>query len=181
MKTLKLILFAAALFVGGVMHAQVSVNVHIGTPPQWGPAGYSDARYYYLPDVEAYYDINNSRFIYYDGRAWIHRTYLPARYRNYDLYNGYKVVMTDYRGNRPYQYHKSYKVKYAKGYRGHAQKNIGNRPERGNSHGNNRSVQQSNNRNNNRSYQQSNNKGNNKGSKGQNGGNDKGGKNKGGR
>jgi len=144
MKTLKLFLFAAALFIAGAMQAQVSVNVNIGTAPQWGPAGYSDARYYYLPDVEAYYDINNSRFIYYDGRTWVRRAYLPSRYRNYDLYNGYKVVMTDYRGNTPYQYHKSYKVKYKKGYRGHAQKNIGNRPSKGNSHVVNRSYKQSN-------------------------------------
>jgi len=144
MKTLKLFLFAASLFIAGAMQVQVSVHVNIGTAPQWGPAGYSDARYYYLPDVEAYYDIRNSRFIYYNGRSWVRRANLPGRYRNYDLYNGYKVVMTDYRGNTPYRYHKSYKVKYHKGYRGHAQRNIGNRPHRGNSHEVNRSHKQSN-------------------------------------
>lgn len=131
MKTLKLILFGTALFIAGALQAQVSVNVHLGRAPQWGPVGHSDARYYYLPDVEAYYDIQTSRFIYYDGRTWVHRTYLPARYRNYDLYSGYKVVMTDYRGNTPYLHHKDYKMKYAKGYRGQAQRNIGERPGRG--------------------------------------------------
>jgi len=133
MKTLKLILFGTALFIAGALQAQVSVNVHLGRAPQWGPVGHSEARYYYLPDVEAYYDIQTSRFIYYDGRTWVHRTYLPARYRNYDLYSGYKVVMTDYRGNTPYLHHKDYKMKYAKGYRGQAQRNIGERPGRGNS------------------------------------------------
>jgi len=144
MKFLKLFLFAASLFIAGAMQAQVSVHVNLGTAPQWGPAGYSDARYYYLPDVESYYDVQNSRFIYYDGRSWVRRTNLPGRYRNYDLYNGYKVVMTDYRGNRPYQYHRSYKAKYHKGYRGHAQRNIGHRPHRGNSHEMNRSRNHSN-------------------------------------
>lgn len=121
-----------ALLLAGSLQAQVSVNVNIGSPPQWGPVGYSNVQYYYLPDVEAYYDVPSSRFIYYDGGVWVHRTYLPGRYRNYDLYKGYKVVMTDYRGNTPYIHFKQHKVKYAKGYRGQAQKNIGERPGHGN-------------------------------------------------
>jgi hypothetical protein len=49
------------------------------------------------------------------------------------LYSGYKVVMTDYRGNSTYVHFKEYKMKYAKGYRGQPQKNIGERPGKGNS------------------------------------------------
>ena len=130
MKSIKLITLGIALFLTSVLQAQLSINIHLGTPPQWGPQGYSEARYYYLPDVEAYYDVRTSQFIYIVGRTWVHRTYLPTRYKNYDLYNGYKVVMTDYHGNTPHQFHKIYKVKYAKGYRGHEQKNIGHRPEK---------------------------------------------------
>ncbi len=145
MKTLKLIAFGIALFLASATQAQISFSVHLGTPPQWGPEGYSGARYYYLPDVEAYYDVQTSRFIYLDGRTWVHRTYLPARYRDYDLYNGYKVVMTDYHGNTPYQYHKQYRVKYARGYRGHEQRNIGRRPEGRNEHQSYRQNNHSNN------------------------------------
>ena len=136
MKTLKLIVIGIVLFLASTAQAQVSVNVNIGAPPMWGPVGYTDVQYYYLPDVEAYYDIPSSMFIYYDRGAWIHRSYLPARYRNYDLYRGYKVVMTDYRGKAPYTHFKEYKVKYAKGYRGQAQKNIGEKPGKG-KHGSN--------------------------------------------
>ena len=132
MKTLKLIILGMVLCFAGSVQAQVSVNVNIGAPPQWGPSGYSDVRYYYLPDVESYYDVQSSRFIYYERGVWVHRTYLPARYRNYDLYGGYKVVMNDYRGDRPYGNFKEYKVKYKKGYRGHEQHNIGVRPGKGN-------------------------------------------------
>ena len=132
MKTFKLLAFGLFLLLAGSVQGQVSINVHLGTPPQWGPAGHSEARYYYLPDVESYYDVQTSRFIYFNGRTWVHRTSLPARYRNYDLYNGYKVVMTDYRGNRPYSYFRSHKMKYARGYRGQEQHNIGVRPGRGN-------------------------------------------------
>ena len=131
MKAIKFIILGIGLFFAGGMQAQISVNVNLGSPPQWGPSGYSDVRYYYLPDVHSYYDIQTSRFIYYSGNSWVHRKSLPAQYRNYDLYNGYKVVMTDYRGNAPYTYYKQHKVKYVKGYRGAPQKSIGNNPGKG--------------------------------------------------
>lgn len=133
MKALKLFVFGMLLFLASTVQAQVSVRVNIGTPPLWGPVGYTEARYYYLPDVEAYYDVPSSMFIYSDGGVWVHRKYLPRQYRGYDLYNGYKVVMTDYRGNAPYTYFRDYKVKYAKGYRGESQKTIGMKPGKGNS------------------------------------------------
>lgn len=136
MKPLKLFLLGTALFLAFASQAQVSVNVNIGAPPMWGPVGYSNVQYYYLPDVEAYYDVPSSMFIYQSGGVWIHRTYLPTRYRNYDLYSGYKVVMTDYHGSKPYINHNNYKIKYAKGYRGPVQHNIGVKPGHGNSKGN---------------------------------------------
>ena len=132
MKFIKSIAFAIALFIAGAVQGQVSLNVNIGTAPEWGPVGYSEAQYYYLPDVEAYYDIPSSMFIYYEGSSWVRRSYLPSRYRNYDLYNGYKVVMNDYHGRTPYYNYKEYRTKYAKGYRGQTQRTIGNRPGRGN-------------------------------------------------
>ena len=152
MKAFKLVLLGAALFLMSTLQAQVSVSINIGSPPAWGPVGYSDVRYYYLPDVEAYYDVQTAMFIYYGSGAWIHRTYLPSRYRHYDLYHGYKVVMHDYHGNTPYNHFKEHKMKYAKGYKGQQQKTIGEKPGRGNSNqkskGNsNKKVNQSNNNN----------------------------------
>lgn len=146
MKYFKIIIFGALLLFANAMKSQVSVNVNIGSPPQWGPVGYTEERYYYLPDVEAYYDINTSMFIYYEENIWVHRTYLPAMYRNYDLYSGYKVVLVDYRGDSPYTHFNDHKVKYAKGYHGKPQKNIGQKPGRSNSgnagHSDNHSVKQ---------------------------------------
>ncbi len=129
MKTLKLI--ALLVCLGGAVQAQISIHLDLGTPPRWAPAGHSDVRYYYLPDVEAYYDVPSSMFIYFNGITWVHRSSLPGRFRNYDLYKGYKVQMTDYRGNVPYSHFREHKMKYAKGYRGEPQKNYGERPEPG--------------------------------------------------
>ncbi|MES2141003.1 MAG: hypothetical protein V4511_14950 [Bacteroidota bacterium] len=133
MKNLKLLVLVMGLFLSSSIKAQVSVNVNIGSPPQWGPVGYAETRYYYLPDVEAYYDVHTSMFIYFGDGVWIHRGSLPARYHGYDLYSGYKVVMIDYHGDAPYHDFKDYKRKYAKGYRGGPQKTIGSNPGKGNS------------------------------------------------
>ena len=122
MKTIKLICLALFLFASNANYAQVSINVNFGTPPQWGPVGYTAVSYYYLPDVEAYYDIRGSQFIFLSNGVWIRSHSLPYRYRNYDLYNGYKVVLSDYRGVAPYTHYKEHKVKYYRGYnKGHQQ------------------------------------------------------------
>lgn len=128
MKTLKLIAVAIILLAStNMMQAQVSVNVNLGSPPSWGPAGYSAVDYYYLPDVQSYYDIKARQFIYLGDGRWIRSRNLPTQYRNYDLYNGYKVVLNDYHGSKPYSNFKNHKVKYFKGYKGSPQKTIGNR------------------------------------------------------
>jgi hypothetical protein len=134
MKKLKLIALGIFLFVSSLIQAQVSVNVNIGTPPAWGPVGYSNVQYYYLPDVQAYYDIRATQFIFIKNGKWFRSRYLPGNYRNYDLYNGYKVVLNDYHGSHPYYYFNTHKAKYYKGYKGNPQKTIGKNPNyKGNS------------------------------------------------
>ncbi|MFE3849228.1 hypothetical protein ACFX5D_14770 [Flavobacterium sp. LB3P45] len=127
MKTLKLLALGIILFVSSSIHAQISVSLNIGTAPAWGPVGYSDVDYYYLPDVEAYYDIRATQFIYFNGGRWIRSRYLPGQYRNYDLYSGYKVVLNDYHGSRPYHNYRNDRIKYYRGYQGRQQRNIGYR------------------------------------------------------
>ncbi|TDE07218.1 hypothetical protein [Flavobacterium sandaracinum] len=144
MKTLKLIAIGIILFASSSIYAQVSVNVNIGRAPSWGPVGYAQAEYYYLPDIEAYYDVRATQFIYFGSGRWIRSRYLPGQYRNYDLYGGYKVVLNDYRGSRPYNNFRNHKVKYYKGYHGREQRNIG--------YNNNRRVYVSPRQNDNRRY-----------------------------
>ncbi len=131
MKPIKLIVLALCFFVANALQAQVSVSVNI-SPPAWGPVGVTNVTYYYLPDVEAFYDVPSAMFIFVENGVWVHRSLLPPRYRGYDLYKGYKVTMNDYRGNTPNELFKAYKSKYAKGYHGPAQKTNGVRPQKGN-------------------------------------------------
>lgn len=125
MKTIQKFIVALLLVTAGTAQAQVSINVNIGKAPDWGPAGYTEVRYYYLPAMEMYYDINTANYIYLSNGAWVHATVLPAPYRTVNLYNTYKVVLTDYRGNTPYVYYKTHKVKYPKNYNPGHQKTVG--------------------------------------------------------
>jgi hypothetical protein len=129
MKILKCIVIGMILLFAGELQAQVSVDVKVGVPPPWGPAEYPTAHYYYLPDVQSFYDVQSAMFIYFDNGMWVHRPYLPKRFKNYDLYNGFKVVSTDYKGNNPNEYFREFRTKYPQGYQGPPQITIGVPPE----------------------------------------------------
>jgi hypothetical protein len=108
MRTLLFIL--AALFVVSAAPAQVSVHINIGNQPVWGPVGYDYAEYYYFPDVEMYYYVPAHRYYYFDRGRWVGVTTLPPRYRGFDVYHSYKVVIND---PAPYRHHAKYRDAYA--------------------------------------------------------------------
>jgi hypothetical protein len=97
-----------------INHAQaqvnVSLNVNVATQPNWGPFGYDNVNYYYMPDIETYYYVPKHQFIYLNEGNWVFATSLPSRYHSYDLYRGYKVVIND---PRPYLHHDIYKPRYS--------------------------------------------------------------------
>lgn len=92
-------------------NAQVNISVNIGSQPDWGPRGYNYVDYYYLPEIESYYNVRDRQFIYLNNGRWLFSANLPSRYRNYDLYRGYKVVINQ---PRPYLHYKEHKFKYKK-------------------------------------------------------------------
>lgn len=112
MKTLKLFVIGLLFITATQAQAQVSVNINLGTPPVWAPADRVEVQYYYLPEIDAYYDVPAERFIYISNGGWKRSERLPARYSGYNLRGGRVVYLTDYRGNSPYVYHKNHKVKY---------------------------------------------------------------------
>src|ERR1700761_2904279 len=117
---MKRIILVAALLVGcftfksADAQLHISLGLNIGSQPDWGPTGYDHAEYYYMPDIDAYYDVPNHMYVYFDGKHWRHMANLPPAYANYDLYHGYKVVVNE---PSPWKHHAEIRAKYA-GFKG---------------------------------------------------------------
>jgi hypothetical protein len=111
---MKKIIFIAAILLVGLSNTQVKaqLRVNIGSQPVWGPTGYDHVDYYYLPDVESYYNVQKRQYMYQNDGKWITSSRLPTKYSNYDLYNGYKVVLNEPKPFLQFQDHKSKYIKY---------------------------------------------------------------------
>ncbi|HEX7457597.1 MAG TPA: hypothetical protein VF301_04095, partial [Ginsengibacter sp.] len=117
---MKKILLISAILLSAYSYkadAQVRVNINIGRQPVWGPVGYDYVDYYYLPDLDVYYDVPGGMFVYYEFGRWNFGASLPGRYGRYDLYNSYKVVIND---RNPWLRNTYYRSHYS-GYRGRRQ------------------------------------------------------------
>jgi len=96
---MKKIIFAAAFLLGCLSfqasnaQLRINLNLNLGSQPEWGPTGYDHAEYYYFPDIDTYYYVPNHQYVYFEGGRWIQSPVLPGRYRNFDLYRSYKVVL----------------------------------------------------------------------------------------
>ena len=113
-KNMKKLVLLIAICLCGLMsqtsYAQVSIRANIALQPIWGPVGYDYVDYYYLPEVEAYYNVPTHMFYYMENGRWVNRPYLSGRYRNFDLYNARKIVVNE---PRPYLRHQQYRTRYA--------------------------------------------------------------------
>ena len=106
----------ASSFIYKAADAQVrfSLNINVGSQPEWGPSGYEHVDYYYLPDLDMYYNVPNRTYTYLQGNHWVTVNSVPSQYRNYDFYKGYKVVVNE---PNPWTRNVTYKTRYAS-YRG---------------------------------------------------------------
>ena len=107
-----LFVIIVALFLSSALNAQIraNVNFNLGSQPIWGPTGNDYVENYYLPDIEAYYNVSQHRYYFNEGGRWVGRSSLPSRYHNYDLYNSHKVVINE---REPWRNHETYRGKYS--------------------------------------------------------------------
>ena len=112
---MKKFFYLSIIFLGLCMastsQAQVSVNFNIGSQPLWGPVGYDYARFYYMPEIDVYYNVATRKYTYYHGNRWVTKSKLPGRYKNFNIYRTYKVVMND---RDPWRYHSRNRNSYSR-------------------------------------------------------------------
>jgi hypothetical protein len=119
---MKKLLILSAIAISGFVYktADAQVGVHVGLnfgAPVY-PRHYSEPApviynnyddYYYLPDVDAYYNVNRRCYYYNDGNSWVAAAYLPGVYRDYDWRNGRRYEV---RASRPYLRNDFYRARY---------------------------------------------------------------------
>ncbi|SDX42151.1 hypothetical protein SAMN05444410_11578 [Hydrobacter penzbergensis] len=89
-------LLLAAVLMSSYTEAQVRLNVNLNIGrPAWGLPDEYEGDYYYLPEIDSYYDIPHRSFIYLSDGRWVIGASLPAMYSDYDLYGGYKVAINE--------------------------------------------------------------------------------------
>ena len=63
---------------------------------------FTKIRYYYYPNLEAYYDTRTALYIYKLKGSWVTAEQIPPNYRGYCLRNSECVVIKGYYGDKPY-------------------------------------------------------------------------------
>ncbi len=148
MKNLKLIAFGIILLVSSTSNAQISINLNIGNTP--APRYHNNVNlavsYYYLPDIETYFDARANVYVYLERGNWTRSRNLPYRYRDYDARNCYRVALNDYHGNRPYNNFYNDRSRYYVGYRGESHRVVENRHNNHGHYNKNKSKSWKNNR-----------------------------------
>lgn len=69
-------------------------------------------RYYYYPNLEAYYDREKGMYLYRENNEWTSAKEIPSGYRGYGLYNKANVAIGDYDDDDVTQFFVAHKKKY---------------------------------------------------------------------
>ena len=94
------------------MSASAQVSVTVKGAPAWSKP--TKERYYYLPDIETYYDRHSGEYIFLNDGYWTRGKKLPTAYRSYDLKRARSVVIRNYHGGAPYVHYSTHRVKYVR-------------------------------------------------------------------
>lgn len=97
---------AFAALASPAAHAQVSINAQFGHPA-WGPAVPAGAQYYYVPEIDGYYDLAARNYIVQRNGQWVPVATVPG-------YNpaSFHPVVVNYRGRQPWLQYRDHHARY---------------------------------------------------------------------
>lgn len=72
----------------------------------------TDFRYYYFPNMYAYYDLENNNYIYKVNNQWKTSSELPQYYGGYSLFKNTRIPIQNYKGDTPQEKLKEHKKKF---------------------------------------------------------------------
>ena len=91
-------------------NACVWCGMNMELQPAWGPTGYEHVDNYYIPAIDAYYNVSQQLFTYRLQGNWVTTAGLPARYAGFNLYSAHKVVLNE---DEPYLRNQINKTEFA--------------------------------------------------------------------
>lgn len=110
MKSLKKLLLVVFLFTCYLSNAQTAKDDLSTLPIDAKTNCY--IRYYYFPNLEAYFDNLELVYHYKVNGQWQKSENLPTNFGGYSLYNKVRVAITDFDGEEPYLLLKTHKKMY---------------------------------------------------------------------
>lgn len=72
----------------------------------------SATRYYYYPNLQAYYDSQTNLYLFRVNKQWVSAESFPENYGGYSLYNKHRVKIEDYYGDDVTEFLAIHKVLY---------------------------------------------------------------------
>jgi len=76
------------------------------------PATQCTHRYYYYPNLQAYYDAKTNLYLFNQNGIWTTSTSIPSGYRGYSLNNNFNVLIDNYDEDDITQFLSQHKKKY---------------------------------------------------------------------
>lgn len=93
------------------VHAQIDPPKTTGVPLV-DPVTNCQMRYYYFPNIEAYFDTQKRIYFFKQDGAWVTAEEIPDGYRGYSIYNKINVIINDYDDDEPCQFIEKHRKKY---------------------------------------------------------------------
>ena len=87
---------------------------------------FEEVRYYYYPNLQAYFDTKVALYLYKVNGQWVESEELAPTVRGYSLKNGLYVMIKDYSGDEPYTLLDQHKKQYPANYSSRPQRPVAN-------------------------------------------------------
>ncbi len=110
MKKLVIITSLLVAALCNTSNAQVNNGNNVMTQPLWGPVGYDYVEFYYIPDIDIYYNVPGAQYVYLQKKKWVMVKDVPVKHKDFNFYSAHKVVMNE---PKPYTNSRANKTKYA--------------------------------------------------------------------
>ncbi len=115
MKKTNYLVMLLTIFFSGLIQAQTAqAGPEVAVDDEELPV--VGVRYYFYPNLDAYYDSQTNLYIFQQNGQWIKGKEIASGYRGYSLLNNVRVAITDYNGDQPYTKLDEHRQKFPKQY-----------------------------------------------------------------